>query len=134
MVKGQNPDVGVELLFLLRQQRCLCHQLKMLTDRHRQLAGVNSPELMLGVVLGRRKLAEKLQGLNDKLRPIKANWQKLSGQIGPEYRLQAYKMASEVKGIIEDILAVTPSETAQNLPLNEGCGFDELFVNPQLQQ
>jgi hypothetical protein len=134
VMKKHNAEIGAELLFLLRQQRYLYHQLKILTDRQRQLAGTNSPELLLEVTSGRRKLVEKLRELDNKLRPIKANWQKLSRRIGPEHRAQAHKMANQVKEIIGEILAVAPSETAQNLPLNENYGFDELFVEPQLQQ
>jgi len=128
-----NNNAGVELLFLLRQQRCLYHQLKILTDRQQQLAGTDSPELLLEVIFGRRKLIEKLEELESKLRPVKANWQKLSGQIGPEYKAQAHKIAYQVQEIIGEILAVTPSETAQNLPLQEDWKFDELFAKTQAQ-
>lgn len=128
-----NSNAGVELLFLLRQQRCLYHQLKILTDRQQQLAGTDSPELLLEVIFGRRKLIEKLEELESKLRPVKANWQKLSGQIGPEYKAQAHKIAHQVQEIIREILAVTPSETAQNLPLQEDWKFDELFAKTQAQ-
>lgn len=128
-----NSNAGVELLFLLRQQRCLYHQLKILTDRQQQLAGTDSPELLLEVIFGRRKLIEKLEELESKLRPVKANWQKLSGQIGREYKAQAHKIAHQVQEIIGGILAVTPSETAQNLPLQEDWKFDELFAKTQAQ-
>ena len=127
-MKKDNTNLGLELLFLLRQQRYLYHQLKMLTDRAHQIAGTNSPELLLEVIFGRRKLVEKLRESNDKLRSIRANWPKLSGQIEPEHKVQAQKVANQVQQIIEEILAVTPSETAQNLPLNEHCRFDELLA------
>jgi len=127
-MKKYNTNLGVELLFLLRQQRYLYHQLKILTDRQSQLAGANSPELVLEVVTGRRKLTEKLQELDNKLRPIKSNWQKLSSRIEPEYKAQAHKMASQVQEIIVAILAATPSETTRNLPLHQDWKFDELFA------
>jgi len=132
-MEKHNTDIGAELLFLLRQQRYLYHQLKILTDRQQQLVGTNSPELLLGLISGRRKLVEKLRELEDKLRPIKANWQKLSGRIGPEHKVQAYKTANQVQEIIGEILRAVPSETAQNLRLNENCRFDELFAEPQFQ-
>ncbi len=124
----QNNNTGTELLFLLRQQRYLYHQLKILADRQNQLVGTNSPELVLEVVTGRRKLTEKLRELDNKLRPIKANWQKLSSRIEPEYKAQAHKMASQVQEIIGAILAATPSETTQTLPLRQDWTFDELFA------
>jgi len=132
-MEKHNTDIGAELLFLLRQQRYLYHQLKILTDRQQQLAGTTSPELLLELISGRRKLVEKLRELEDKLRPIKANWQKLSGRIGPEHKVQAYKTANQVQEIIGEILRAIPSETAQNLRLNENWRFDELFAEAQFQ-
>jgi hypothetical protein len=133
-MKKQNTDIGVELLFLLRQQRYLYHQLKILAERQQQLAGTNSPELLLEFFAGRRKLVEKLRELDDKLRPIKANWQKFSGRIGPDYKAQAHKMANQVQEIIGEILTTASSETAQYLRLNENCRFDALFAEPQFQK
>ena len=133
-MEKHNGKAGMELLSLLRQQRYLYHELKMLTDRQHQLAGTNSPELVLEVISGRRKLVEKLRELNDKLGSIKADWPKLSRRIEPEHKVQARKMASEVQAIIGEIVAVASSEMAQNLPLNENCRFDELFVERQPQQ
>ena len=132
-MEKHNTDIGAELLFLLRQQRYLYHQLKILTDRQQQSTGTTPPELLLELISGRRKLAEKLRELEDKLRPIKANWQKLSGRIVPEHKVQAYKTANQVQEIIGEILRTVPSETAQNLRLNENWRFDELFAEAQFQ-
>jgi hypothetical protein len=132
IMKKHNTNIGVELLFLLRQQYYLYHQLKILTDRQQQLTGTNSPELLLEVITGRRKLIEKLRELDCKLRPIKANWQKLSCQIGHEYKIQAEKIVNQVQEIIGEIIAVAPSETTQNLPLHRDWKFDELFAETQL--
>ena len=132
-MKKPNADIGMQLLSLLRQQRYLYHQLKILADRQQELTGINSPEMLLEVISGRRKLVEKLVELNVKLRPIKANWQKLSGQIGAEHKAQAHEMVNQVQEIIGRILAVTPSETTQNLPLYQDCKFDELFAEMQHQ-
>ena len=127
MKNKYNNNAGAELLFLLRQQRYLYHQLKMLTERQQQLAETNSPELLLGVITGRRKLIEKLQELDNKLRPIKANWEKFSSQIGSEYKVQAEKIVNQVQEIIEEILTDAPSETTRNLPLNQKWNLVEFF-------
>ncbi len=127
-MKNHNADVGAELLFLLRQQRYLYHQLKILTDKQQQSAGTNSPELLLEFISGRRKLVEKLRELEDKLRPIKANRRRLFGRIGSEYKAQAGKIANQVQEIIGEISAAAPPEIAQNLPLNKDCRLDELFA------
>ncbi|MBW2608505.1 MAG: hypothetical protein JRD05_12825 [Deltaproteobacteria bacterium] len=125
-MKKNNNNAGLELLFLLRHQRYLYHQLKILTDRQQQLAGVNSPELLLEVVSGRRKLVEKLRELDDKLRPVKANWQEFSSQIETEYKYQAYEMVNHVQKIIDQISTAVSPETARNLPLQQDWKFDEL--------
>jgi len=127
-MKKHNTNAGAALLSLLRQQRYLYHQLKILADRQQELAGANSPELLLEVISGRRKLVEKLREVDSKLRLVKTNWQKLSEQIGPDYKDQAHKIANEVQEIIGEIMAVTPSETTQNLPLYQDREFDELFA------
>ena len=130
-MKEHNTNTGTELLSLLKQQRYLYHQLKMLTDRQQQLTQTNSPELLLEVISGRRKLIEKLQELNDKMRPIKTNWQKVCMRIEPEHKAKARETANQIKDIISQITAAGPSHTTQNLPLNQDWKFDELFTEQQ---
>jgi len=130
-MRKQNANAGQELLFLLRQQRYLYHQLKILSQRQHELAGTSSPELLLEVITGRRKLVEKLRQINDKLRSVRMNWPKVVAQIEPKHRDQANRMVSEVEQIIGEIRSITPSETAQSLPLLPD--FIEPFVETQLQ-
>ena len=130
-MEQNNTNAGAKLLFLLRQQRYLYHQLKDLTERQQKLAGSGSPELLLGIISGRRKLVGKLEELSDKLRPIKANWKKIACQIGPEHKTQAHETVNQIKEIIGRITAVVPAETAQNLPLYQDWRFDELFAETQ---
>ncbi len=130
-MRERNSNAGTELLFLLRQQRYLYHELKILSERQQELSGTNSPELLLEVITGRRKLVEKLRQVNSKLRPVKMNWPKVLDQIGPEHRDQADKMAGEVREIIGQIRAIASPETAEGLPL--GWEFQEPFVETQLQ-
>ena len=132
-MKNQNTNVGGELLFLLRQQRYLYHQLKLLTERQRKSAGTNSPEFLLEIISGRRKLVEKLHELNNKLRPIKANWQKLSSQIEPEHRIEAHEITNHVHSIIGQIMSAGPSEITQALPLEQDWKFDELLAENKSQ-
>jgi hypothetical protein len=127
MSEERNGEVGVELLSLLKQQRYLYHQLRILTERQRQLAPTNHPELLLQVTLGQRKLAEKLRALDHRLRPIKANWQRLCEQTTAEDRAEARDLANHVKEIHAEILAGAPAQAAQDL-LADNCRFDEVFV------
>ncbi len=127
-MKKCKTNTGEELLYLLKQQRYLYHQLKNLNGRQRQLAGTNSPEQMLEVISGRRKLVEKLQGLEDKLGPIRTNWQRFSLRIEPEHKTQALELANQVQEIIRELMATTPSETVQNLPLHQNWKLSELLA------
>jgi hypothetical protein len=129
-----NTDIGSELLSLLKQQRYLYHQLRLLTDRQRRHAGTSSPKLLLEIISGRRKLVEKLRELNTRLHPIKAGWNKLSPRISPEHHAQARELAAQTRHILAEIAATTPSELARNLPLDGRYVFDELLIEPQSQK
>ena len=124
-------NAGAQLLSLLRQHRYLYHQLKLLADRERQSDQIDSPEMLLEVIFGRRKLVEKIHLLNEKMQPIKTNLQKLSSRIGPEYKNKAQETANQVQEIIEQILESTSSETAQQLPLYRDFNFNEFFAEMQ---
>ncbi len=131
-MKRYDSGIGTELLFLLRQQRYLYHQLEMLTDGQRQLVETNSPESLLGFISGRRKLIEKLQELDNKLQPVRTNLQKVCDRIEPECKIRVHEIANQVQQIKERILAVTPSELVQSLPLCRDWNFGELFAEAQV--
>jgi hypothetical protein len=130
-MKKHNTNIGAELLSLLRQQRYWFHQLKTLTAKQQELVRTSSPELMLELISGRRKLIEKLREVDNKLRPVRTNWQTLSGQIGADYKKQIHEMANEVREIVSEIPAAVPSETTQNSLLHQDWGFGELFAETQ---
>jgi chromosome segregation ATPase len=127
-MKKSDINTGMELLYLLRQQRYLYHQLRNLTERQRELSGTNSPELLLEVITGRRKLVEKLRELEQKLQLIKANWPKLSNQINSECKTQASDITAQIQTIISQITSSTPLEMIQDLPLSQDWKFDELLA------
>lgn len=99
-------NAGHELLNLLRQQRYLYHELRLLTLRRQELTATNSPELMLEIISGRRKLTEKLREVNNKLRVVKTGWHKLLSQIEPKQMAQANEMAEQIQQIVAEIQAV----------------------------
>jgi len=113
-----NINAGQELFSLLRHQRYLYHELAILTARKQQLAKTNSPELMLEVINGRRKLVEKLHDVNSKLRPIRAKWFAHLSQIEPAQMKKANEMAEEVQRIVARISAANKGSTADS-PLNK---------------
>jgi hypothetical protein len=131
MDKEHYTNTAFQLLFLLRQQRYLYHQLKLLTDRQKHLSETNSPEQMLEIINGRRKLIEKLRQTDGKLRPIKTNWVKLSRHIGLEHRKKAYDLVNQVQELVAEISTSCPPEMIQHLPSNEAWEFNEVFAEKQ---
>jgi len=102
-MRKHNTNASTELLSVLRQQRYLYHQLKMLTDKQRQLTETNSPESAIEIIFGRRKLIEKIQESGNKLQTIRTNWPKISSQIDAEYKTQAGDLINQIQEIIKEI-------------------------------
>jgi len=121
-----NTNASTELLSVLRQQRYLYHQLKMLTDKQEQLTPPTSPESIIEIIFGRRKLIEKLQETNNKLRTIRENWEKISSQIDAEHKTEANDLISQTREIIKGIPPASMPGIAQNLPLYQELAFDEV--------
>lgn len=130
----RSSEVGGRLLLLLRQQRYLYHQLRILTNTQQELATEGSPELLLEVLAGRRKLLDKLRELDSKLRPVKANWPSLSPQIAPDEMAQVREVALHVRDMVREILAASSVQAEQSLQFADTCTFDELFCEPQSEK
>jgi hypothetical protein len=128
---GMRNRIGVGLLFLLRQQRYLYYQLRDLAEMQQRTETNNSPELMLEVINGRRKLADKLREVTGKLAPIKANWGNICRRLGPEYRSKVQELVEEVRQIVEGMPAAATPETTY--PLYQEMNFDKLLVEAQHQ-
>lgn len=97
-------NLGDEVLFLLKQQRNLYYQLKELDKKQAEMFwGANSPEELVKILAGRRKLLEKLRTVNGKLKPIKANWQNIYDKIDQGNLKQAATLAREVSSIVGDM-------------------------------
>ncbi len=111
-MENHYTNAGLEFLNLLRQQRYLYHEMRLLTLRKQELTATNSPELMLEIITGRRKLTEKLHEVNNKLRIVKTNWHKLLSQIGPKQMSQANELAEQIKQLVADIQAVKAKGSA----------------------
>jgi hypothetical protein len=105
-MENHYTNAGHEFLNLLRQQRYLYHEMRLLTLRKQEPSVTNSPELMLELISARRKLTEKLRDVNNKLRIVKTNWHKLLSQIGPKQMSQANKLAEQIKQLVTDIQTV----------------------------
>lgn len=121
-------NVGLKLVFLLKQRRNLYHQLKGLTDKQMQLKDTASPELLLKILTGRRKLIEKLRELEIKLGLIKSNWSKISPQVGSEHKQQALWMLEQAEKITDEISTNSLTAHLENLPTCEFGTHDEFLV------
>jgi hypothetical protein len=127
-VKKDDQNVGLQLVFLLKQRRDLYYQLKGLMDKQMQLRDSASPELLLKILTGRRKLIEKLRELEEKLGLIKSNWTKISPQVGLEHKHQARLMLEQAEKITEQISMESSVDSPGDLPACEFGLQDELLV------
>jgi hypothetical protein len=127
-MENHYTNAGHEFLNLLRQQRYLYHELRLLTLRKQELTTTNSPELMLEIISGRRKLTEKLREVNNKLRIVKTNWHKLLSQIGPKQMSQANELAKQIQQIVTDIQAVKAKGAAAQSTVQEEPKSDKFLM------
>jgi hypothetical protein len=132
MTATHSKDAGVELVALLKQQRLTYHQLKILTDRRDQLADIDSPELALQFIFGRRKLLQKLNEIESKLRPIKAHWERVADHCDPDDAAEACELALEVNEIVEELESARENYQVAPLALVEHCRFSEVFAPAQV--
>ena len=121
-------NAGHEFLNLLRQQRYLYHELRLLTLRKQEPSITNSPELMLEIISGRRKLTEKLRDVNNKLRIVKTSWHKLLSQIEPKQMSQANELAEQIKQLVADIQTAKSKGSAAKPAAHEEPKSDEFLT------
>jgi hypothetical protein len=126
----ENPytNAGLEFLNLLRQQRYLYHEMRLLTLRKQELTTENSPELILELISARRKLTEKLRDVNNKLRIVKTNWHKLLSQIGPQQMSQANELTEHIKQLVTDIQTAKTKGAAAQSTVQEGPKSDKFMT------
>jgi hypothetical protein len=126
MTATHSMDAGVELMALLKQQRCFYHQFKILSERQSESEGVEAGELSLQFIFGRRKLVEKLTQISGKLRPIKANWARVAEHIRAEQMSDVYEMAHDVDGFIDELESADEEQNV-SLPVVEHCRLSDVF-------
>jgi flagellar biosynthesis/type III secretory pathway chaperone len=123
-----NHNAGTQFVSLLKQRRNLYYQLKVLMDEQSQLVDSSSPELVLKILTGRRKLIEKLRQLEAKIGLIKSNWSKISSQVASEHKQQARLMLEQAEKIAKQISIRNLTDSSGNLPVCEFDTLDELLV------
>ncbi len=126
MTATHSMDAGVELVALLKQQRCFYHQFKILAERQSELGGVEGDELSLQFIFGRRKLVEKLRQISGKLRPIKANWARVAEHIRAEQMIDVYEMAHDVDELIDELESAYEEQNV-SFSVVEHCRLSDVF-------
>ena len=129
IIKMPDTDLDTTLLSLLTRQCHLYRQLRTLTREQRRYIAENNSEAGLEMIFKRQRLVKELVEINDKLRPIKLNWQKLSGGIEPQCKSKAQEIAVQVEGIVADIRTLSVSGVSKTLSPQEDRKCEELVFN-----
>lgn len=132
-MKQQNRDTGGRLILLLKRQKHLYRQLKDLVSIQQHLAGSNRGGPVLEIISRRRQLVRDLVELNDKLRPIKKDWKRVSSQVAPHVKTAAHKIALEMEDIVADIRVLCACATHDEPDMREDLKFEELIAGAKLQ-
>lgn len=96
-----------ELLFMLKQQRALYYQLKNLAVQQQEVFNTsNSPQELVRILIGRRKLIDKLRQINFKVKTIKSNWSSIADKLTMEEKKIAKTIAQSINQIILELKSV----------------------------
>jgi len=119
-------EFGLELLFLMKQQRNLYHQLRSLSEKQSQHSLTESPEIILQIITGRRKLIHKIREIEEKLSPIKSNWSNIREKIHAAHKAELREMANHIGESARDIRSFT-SDIEASLDLDQAEKMTEMF-------
>ena len=111
MTPAQVKDVGTELIHLLSQQRLLYLQLHELAKKQRTLVDGSNPEMLLRVLASRQRLIDRLTSINQKLKPIREDWQQISQTLPPAQRNEAQQLVAGVQEILGEIISHDEEDT-----------------------
>jgi len=98
-MEKNNANFSNEVMRLLRLKRYLWHQLRLLVDRQRELAGDDSPEEVLGIVSGRSKLFSELRRVESQLDPLMSNWDELAGSLSIEKKIESEQLGRQIEEV-----------------------------------
>jgi len=114
-----------ELIDLLSEQRDLYVELRKLSGEQRALITGESPEQLLGVLVKRQRIIDRLDGLTRRLRPYQQEWRTVRAGLNPADGRRVDQLVAEVntllKGILEEdatdaeLLAARKSDTARKM-------------------
>jgi len=93
-----------ELMGLLSEQRELYRQLGQLACGQRALITGETPERLLGVLVQRQRVIDRLEGVTGRLRPYQQNWRQVRSRLSPEDGQRADQIVAEVNVLLKGIL------------------------------
>ena len=102
--KTQEPTHADDLMGLLSEQRELYRQLGQLACGQRALITGESPERLLGVLVQRQRVIDRLEGVTGRLRPYQQNWRTVRSNLSAEDGQRADQIVAEVNGLLKGIL------------------------------
>jgi len=100
------------LIPLLKEQRDLYLKLKDLSDRQRDTIAGDRPEQVLNILRDRQQLVTALSKVNEKLSPIRRNWQEIYEQLPEVTRHTAQGLLNEINGMLQVILRTDQEDQA----------------------
>jgi hypothetical protein len=93
-----------DLMGLLSEQRELYRQLGQLAGGQRALITGESPERLLGVLVQRQRVIDRLEDVTGRLRPYQRKWRSVRSSLSPEDGRRADQIVAEVNGLLKGIL------------------------------
>lgn len=104
MPKAQEAAESGELIDLLSEQRELYRQLGQLAGGQRALITGESPEQLLGVLVQRQRVIDRLENVTGRLRPYQQNWRAVRSRLSSEDGRRADQIVAEVNALLKAIL------------------------------
>ncbi len=129
-MKLDNDKTGQDVVFLLKQQRNLYHQLRNLAEKQSKIMWADaSPEELVRILEGRRKLIEKLREVNSKLKPIRANWQTIKVKLKAPEIVQVQELAMSVSSLVIDLKQIANGKEQSKDILSDTAHLAEEFAS-----
>jgi len=100
------------LLTLLRHQRTLHRQLRILSERQRSLVSQDDTETLLKMLAERQRLVDGLVELNARLAPYRSCWTTFYAGLDETCRKEVSELLEEVNGSLAAILQSDRKDTA----------------------
>ncbi|MBI9017091.1 MAG: hypothetical protein JEZ07_07520 [Phycisphaerae bacterium] len=100
----QTIEAAEEIILLLTQQDDLYRQLHELACQQTVLVDGKNPEMLLKVLASRQRLINKLTAIDQKLKPIRNNWDELFLSLNPQQKRQVQQLVDSVKQTLGDII------------------------------